>query len=922
MAAAGVFLIGDATLKTFLCVCVSFLALASLGQVTIDAKGYTPAQVSTIIGLKTLAFGRSANRLIAPARAARFKLHPEWANVPFMLPIRVQVLHPATPAEVAERPATSRAPLGLTLVFDTSGSYIFSAAYQQLLMSVFTTAQPTINAVFGSPATPGLTVHVRNYDAVIGDRQAVAGGYFVSNNGAGQAEIRFPVYNSNEAAAVDFLHCLLLAYQSTDSYGYDAFNEGLARASVMKIARTPGAMPATLDSSAVENVLEADYDVLGYYDWYNQRALGGPVFIAPNLINLSLPESGSVGGVYLLRYLMAGSAWAKVLVQYPGFASAFNQAFYADPALASNVPGLVALGQTTINTLAGSGNATIEGFSFSDWFNRQFILETHLTYGNKLLVQPVPITGNLGSGDFGVFLIQANYFSTAANGSETLAGGTSYPIYWDNSFNRESPATDTAQIPIAAAYGSVTPNFLDEYGGMPYRVTVDTPVGDQLSRVNLPAGAIATDANPTPNDCFGTIEGAPLQTGQTLSVLVSYTGGTQVTIPVSNGAFGATIGTAAWLAPTEAQFKVIETSSGVPSTLLTRTVDKSVGALAVDLRVGGESTYAATLPAGVSAFGLPIDPFGSYAPALVSQPAAGLLMARYDQSAGAYDYYPMVEAPTIGHGYFVRLPSSQPISIQGRVCSQFPVSVALEPGWNLISSPFDFNIPFSQVQVVVAANDPESYASALGADVGNDIFTYLPGPVDSASGVSETGTMTADTQFAAGKAYFVQCLDSTGAVLTFYPSTQISSFLRSLSANSAQPEGKGWQVRLELTDGHRTVPVYLGVNTAAKAGLDLHYSSAIAPAWGGFQTESIRGVHLYRDIRQDTGAIQTYTVELDGLNVGKSYQLLFPVTQGVVTTEEVRDGTRSLRLHGNTPYSFIATTTAKSVQILLGGTAQ
>jgi hypothetical protein len=38
-----------------------------------------------------------------------------------------------------------------------------------------------------------------------------------------------------------------------------------------------------------EDVLENLYDTGTWYDWFNQRALGGPIFIAPNLRDVPLP---------------------------------------------------------------------------------------------------------------------------------------------------------------------------------------------------------------------------------------------------------------------------------------------------------------------------------------------------------------------------------------------------------------------------------------------------------------------------------------------------------------------------------------------------------------------------------------------------------------------------------------------------------
>ena len=143
----------------------------------------------------------------------------------------------------------------INLVFDDSGSRAFPAAYKQLLIDTFTQAKATIVTIFGPPSLGG-DVHVRNYDADIGDRDAVAGGYYIHDNGAGEREIRFPVYTAPEAAGVNFVHTLLLAYLGAKDYGFDAFSEGLVRASVMRIVRTAGAMPASMDQEVIESVLE------------------------------------------------------------------------------------------------------------------------------------------------------------------------------------------------------------------------------------------------------------------------------------------------------------------------------------------------------------------------------------------------------------------------------------------------------------------------------------------------------------------------------------------------------------------------------------------------------------------------------------------------------------------------------------------
>ncbi len=227
----------------------------------------------------------------ALSRAGRY--HPE---IPLSFPTVVRFRSLGSPLQTfasQARPPRSMGPeADLNLVFDSSGPRVFPTQYKQLLIDTFNQAKSTLNTVFGQPSIGG-DVYVRNFDADIGDRHAVTGGYFVPDNGAGEAEIRFPVYSSQEAASVNFVHCLLLAYLGPNSYAYDAFQEGLVRAAVMRVVRTAGALPVYLDSEVLGFVLENTYDVGPHYDGFNQRPLGGPSFIAPNLVSAPLPAGGS-----------------------------------------------------------------------------------------------------------------------------------------------------------------------------------------------------------------------------------------------------------------------------------------------------------------------------------------------------------------------------------------------------------------------------------------------------------------------------------------------------------------------------------------------------------------------------------------------------------------------------------------------------
>lgn len=768
----------------------------------------------------------------------------------------------------------------ITLEFDTSGPRAFPTSYRQLLIDTFTMAKPAIEAVWGMPNVGGV-VKVKNYDADIGDRDAVSGGYFVPDNGSGEAEIRFPVYLLNETAAVNFVHCLLLAYQGPTSYGFDAYQEGLARAATMRVVRTANSLPASLDPGVVESVLDNTYDVGTFYDWYNQRALGGNKFIAPNLRDVPLPIGGSLGGVYLLRYQMAGSAWQKVLVEYPGFAASLNDQLYANPGWSGSVPSLLAAGQTVLDSLGGAPNSTVEGYSFAEWVRRQFILETRDTLGLKLLCHPIPLPPDAGTSDFGVFDLPVTYFETLAGGNEILLSGTSYPIFWNELFQRFFAASQDERIDIAGAYGSVAPNFPNFGGAIPYRVAVDIPVQDRISRVYLPAGAIATGANPAPKNFYGTIVGASNQ--GSLKVRLTYGATVVDNIPVNNFAFGVSIGGIQFGGANRCRIEVVQTINSVATTIIDRRVNKGPGPLGVDLRpTFGDAlqVFAPSIPKGLSTIGFSADPYSSFPPELLGLPAGEVLAARWNGAKAKYDLYPDFGAFVQGAGYFVRLPAAAPnLPILGRSHAGEPVAVSLRPGWNLISNPLPQSVQTSDITVVHAADTPTTWAAAIGEEIGPAFFEFTPGANDPATGAPETGTMNPATQFDPGKAYFVRCLASAGATLLFgKPGPQ-----RPPAAGVAQPR---FIMRIRLSSARERAEVHVGQSASATVGFDPREDWELPPAAFGLQGK-VEGSSLFRDIRS-SGQAATFTVRFDRMKPMASYSLEIRPMAGSVHVYAIR----------------------------------
>ncbi len=879
---------------------VSRATVLTLNTALFNKGPLTRAEVVAAADAEVTTFENNAYKLSQNAIELRQKLGLWKKGIPFSLPVVVRLSsktggtgagfgtgggfnhYSAGPGGFGGGPGGGPRQLTsgpLTLQFDSSGSEAFPVAYQQLLQSVFNQAEPTLNLLFGNPAVGGV-VHVANFDSTIGDRQAVAGGYYLPNNGAGMPEIRFPVYNANETAAVNFIHCLLLAYLGPDGYSSDSFEEGLVRAVTMKVVRTAGAMPSNLDPTAMENVLEADYDVLGFYDWDNQRALSAASFIAPNLISTPLPASGGTG-LFLDRYIMAGSAWAKVLTEYPTFAANLNQQIYANPSLGSNIPGLVSAAQTILNTSRPSA-PTVEGYPFVNWYDRQFVLQPTSVFGTRLFSQVLPISPT--TGDFAVFDIAATLFSTDSSGNEKLLSSvTGYPIFWDDQYQRFTTSAQDAQMAFNNGDANVEPNLPDLYAGQEYRATLDVPVLDQVARVMVPADGAYTSSG-TGNDFYGTTAGVTLNTGDTLNVTVSV-GGTQIaSFPVVNDAFGGTIGSLNGYDTGGLQITVslVQQSGTTNTTLLTRTIDKpGPGALAVNMFVNSEQTYSYPngLPGGISMVGIPDDPYTSDVAAILGTPANDTLVARYDPSTVNYDFYPDVEPFEAGHSYFVNLNTSIPnFALSGREQSGTSRCVALKPGWNMVSLPLLQSLQTTSVRVVHATDFPVDFATAEGTLIGKDFFFFAPGANDPIAGTPQGGTFKPSTTFDPGVGYFIEDLAPEGVTLVFDPGN---------TANIAHPlasQPSGWEMKAIFTtaDGHSTEDI-LGGLIGATDVYNSSFDTPLPPVLGvGLQAASLNGpTRLFRDERS-YGKWQNFTIQVQGLPVGKQFTLSFARDQGII----------------------------------------
>jgi len=855
----------------------------------------------------------------------------------FILP-RIAVVKDPSGKYLQKAKCTTNQRSSLTLEFPDEGNDPgpFPDAYKQLLQNTFDTFRPVLDTFFGLPFQGGV-VKVYNKDAVIGDRDAVAGGIYFPDDGSGSPAIWFPVYNSKETAVVNFLHCLYHAYVGPAMFQYDAWSEGIARAATMETCRlNRGVLQGMgMDLETLDLVISNTYDNSSLYSWYNQPPLGNPTFIAPNLKDDDLPPGGSLGGIFLMRYRQAGTAWAKFFAEYsPGFFASFLEDYYAafmnDPAISGNVPALVSLMQNAMDEVKGQG-AKIEEQSFADWYRRQYILNTSVSLGKKMFVESIPIVYGLGGDDFGVFAIWTSYYETHPGGAEQLLSGTSFPIYWDSFFSRMFLTGQDDRVDFTAGFGSITPNLPDVFGGVYYKATVELPLSENIVRTVLPAGAIATAKNSIPNNFYGTVigfDGFVTGGGNSIGgyVRLTITGKNPISAPLRNGAFGTKLPEDYFSNPAtgvniprHAKVEVIlkNFDSGKETVLKTLFVNTWGTSLGLTIFADTDETneedsegayrFPGGLKGGVQMVGFPVRPFVTDMAQILGLNPLETLVARWRQDLLKYDMYPNIPPFDYGRGYYIRMPTDVPdFTIVGAKPGRQPMSVPLQVGWNQIANPFDTEITFVNVSVQKATESAVDIADAIAKGwIDTVMFTFVPGAPDLYSGVPEGGTLVPADSFLPGEGVYVRVLATEGVTFTFRP----GAFERK-ERSHFRADTTHWTARLfwEGSNLEKSI-VEVGYKPGANPGYDQGLDALLPPIWGGAIQAQLGGSSpMFRDIRGDSAKI--WKVTLTGLHVGKPYHLrsVLKINQGAAPKLFLYDSKMKFltRLGDGTSYLFLS----------------
>lgn len=700
---------------------------------------------------------------------------------------------------------------GRTRYGDGTLSFVFEgwdAGQEAFLRQVINTALPLIESVYGKPAQSG-TVKVVNYDAQIGDRDAVAGGIF----NASTNEILFPVYNSQKSVVINLVHVLIHAFHGSLIFDYDAWEEGFARAVTVLVAHRVAQAMGIADP---EGFFKTDplYHALPYYHLLNQPALGNNVFIAPSLRQLPI-SPGQLGGMYYPRMQMAGSAWLKVYLEDPDFFKKFNAQYYAqyNPnetiKLSGDIPRLKTI---AASVLANGG--MVEGLPFDRWYERQYILDTSVSFGKKLYAWAVPDRADEGQDNPGISMVVIHY-QTTADGDEIPLNDVCYPIYWDyNQQNRLFLGAQYERIDIVDGEGTVAPLFINIGGAQ--RVLIDLPLGGLHLRIPIAPGYGGTKNNP--NNLYGAVLG--LDSG---TVHISSSLGVEASTPLSQGGFGINLPSPAF--EQLARYTItVKDSNG--NTVATRQVNLGYEEAVLTLEVTDNAqTLTHSFAAGLQMISLPILPFATDNADALQVPRNQLLLAHWQQDTpgdNKYLLYPTAPPFRPGVGYWVKLRSNIIADIRGVTPrSDQNFTIATTYGWNQIGNPFTTPVDVSSIEVQYLLNDPVPFAAAVSKGwVGGTIWRYNP----------STNSYEPATTLQPWEGYWLRVLVAEGVTLTFPAPAS-----RSRSVSRARPPVQvkaDWEVALTANAGDSRAQVRVGQAANADDGFDPAYDSEAPPDFG------------------------------------------------------------------------------------------
>ena len=690
----------------------------------------------------------------------------------------------------------------------TNGTW--STAKATSLNNLAAVLKKELITTIGRPLWSG-TVNVINADPRLGKGDEVLGALLVINGAS--VEIDFPSFGDNQTEFLAMAQVMAQAFHGPLRIGYDAYEQGMARAAAVIAAKDIIVAPQ-------DNLTQLDpnngFYYAPFYDLENQPALGNNTFTPPTQANGAF-DGGTLSGMLIPRLQMSSTAWLKCYIENHSFFLNFNAAYYD----AFNTNGNTRNDITVLRSLAKAAVPSVEGQAFDLWYEQQFVLDTSVTQGPKLYAYAFPTSPSdpskpnpTGPGA-GVFLIYYNTTLTAAGlGDETNLNANVNPIYWDYTFaNTLFLGSASNAIPIVNGFGSVAPLFAN-IGGTPadmMRVTMDFPANREYARVYFPAGQTGTFAAPT--DFSGVFVGA-----NSGSLSVQFDNAATKTLSVVQGEFGAT-----GVAPTNNFSRDVFTftQSGVSPITFTRNVLHRAGASPVFKFVAPAPTITLTSPViqtGAQMISLPIRPLNpDMAKALGLDPKT-LLLAQYRQdlpSTDKYQRYPSLPNYQPGYGLWSNFNGNVQPSVTGqRTDVEQDISVPLLFGWNQIGTPYNqnLNVTSADISISYLGNPAISLAEANSTGLvaaGIIGFNSNSGYVDI---LKSTDPNVPLNIMEAWKGYWIRVKVTEGVTIIYgNPSSRSARAMKlSRALKATRPLSSGWNVPLAVSDynGHVSAAVF------------------------------------------------------------------------------------------------------------------
>jgi len=661
----------------------------------------------------------------------------------------------------------------------------WSEADQNRLQPFLTAAYPRLVSIYGPPATTAtLTINAGDYSTNL------EGGEFTIDQETGALSITveplpadFETGDSTHYGN-NLLHLILHAFHAPTLMGYDAWEEGMARAAAL----------------VVSTLLDPDYDptydvgyLLTVYDYLNQPALSNGTFF---------PPQGEWTDMSLWRLGMAMSAWLKIYAERPYPQSSvfaeLNAQYYAavagNPEAAGNL--------VTLKSLLTGVLPSVEGTSTPVWYDRQYALTPQTVSGSRTFVYELPLQEHVS--------LLIYYFFTNLDGTEhPLTGKATLNYYTYDQIEYYPPEGNEVNIPDPGqTFGSIDPGFYNIGDPALQRVRIVINVNGLRTTLYYPFGVegftfdqdgYVSDVN----EFYGAVVGAD---AGDINIALP---GTSLHPNLVQGAFGANLTTSDYGISFFSPVIFTVNANGQP-TDIRRNVGP--GFYVALLRVGDDTRVSLThtFVPGQRMISFPLTPDESdIAKMLGYPPGTPVSMAWWDPAGGQYRYYPDVPPIQPGRAYWFNTPTTfSPLITGTQQDINDPRSVTLAPGWNMVGNTFNADLnPWAMIVETntVAYTFPEAILHGLVEPV----WRYGSG-----------GYYEVTATLSAWEGGWIRNLSGQALALRQQNASRTSARAAEVDPFRLLTAG-GWGVRLQVAAGQtRDIMSVAGVSPNARTGID------------------------------------------------------------------------------------------------------